>query len=64
MTTLKDHTPPKECVQFEAVCDEYSIKNKLDYIVSDNMRIVFAVCFPNEQEDDVHNQDHLDNPEL
>ncbi|KAF3856803.1 hypothetical protein F7725_017526 [Dissostichus mawsoni] len=35
-----------------AVCDEYSIKNKIDYIISDNMRKAFTVCFPTEQEDE------------
>ena len=28
------------------------------------MRKAFTVCFPIEQEDDAHNQDHLDDPEL
>ncbi|KAF3845924.1 hypothetical protein F7725_003002 [Dissostichus mawsoni] len=56
------------CEQFEAVCDEYSIKNKIDYIISDNaanMRKAFTVCFPTEQEDeDVDEEDDLDDPEL
>ncbi|KAJ4941207.1 hypothetical protein JOQ06_027494, partial [Pogonophryne albipinna] len=30
------HTAERICEQFEAVCDEYSIKNKIDYIISDN----------------------------
>jgi hypothetical protein len=43
------------------------IKDKLDYIISDNaanMRKAFTVCFPIEQEDEVHDEDHLDDPEL
>ncbi|KAJ4926019.1 hypothetical protein JOQ06_008204 [Pogonophryne albipinna] len=62
------HTAERICEQFEAVCDEYSIKNKIDYIISDNaanMRKAFTVCFPTEQEDeDVDEEDDLDDPEL
>lgn len=60
------HTAERICDQFEAVCDEYNIKDKLDYIISDNaanMRKAFTVCFPSEQEDD-DDRDHLDDPEL
>ncbi|XP_058502633.1 uncharacterized protein LOC131470676 [Solea solea] len=59
------HTAERICDQFEAICDEYSIKDKLDYIISDNaanMRKAFTVCFPSEQEDD--DGDHLDDPDL
>ncbi|KAK1886685.1 Zinc finger BED domain containing protein 4 [Dissostichus eleginoides] len=48
------HTAERICEQFEAVCDEYSITNKIDYIISDNaanMRKAFTVCFPTEQDD-------------
>ncbi|KAI9527581.1 hypothetical protein NQZ68_028803 [Dissostichus eleginoides] len=59
------HTAERIC---EAVCDEYSIKNKIDYIISDNaanMRKAFTVCFPTEQEnEDVDEEDDLDDPEL
>lgn len=61
------HTAERICEQFEAICDEYNIKDKLDYIISDNaanMRKAFTVCFPTEQEDEVHDDDHLDDPEL
>ncbi|KAL3048812.1 hypothetical protein OYC64_008317 [Pagothenia borchgrevinki] len=62
------HTAERICEQFEAICDEYSIKNKIDYIISDNaanMRKAFTVCFPTEQEDeDVDEEDDLDDPEL
>ncbi|KAL3048825.1 hypothetical protein OYC64_008329 [Pagothenia borchgrevinki] len=62
------HTAERLCEQFEAICDEYSIKNKIDYIISDNaanMRKAFTVCFPTEQEDeDVDEEDDLDDPEL
>ncbi|KAK0148509.1 hypothetical protein N1851_011164 [Merluccius polli] len=60
------HTQLKESDQFEAICDEYNIKDKLDYIISDNaanMRKAFSVCFPSKQEDD-NDGDHLDDPEL
>ncbi|TRY64836.1 hypothetical protein DNTS_022242 [Danionella cerebrum] len=55
------HTAERICDQFEAICDEYDIKAKLDYIISDNaanMRKAFTVCFPSEQEDD--NQQTVD----
>ncbi|XP_042166334.1 uncharacterized protein LOC121841511 [Oncorhynchus tshawytscha] len=61
------HTAERICEQFEAICGEYSIKDKLDYIISDNaanMRKAFTVCFPIEQEDEVHDENHLDDPEL
>uniref|UniRef100_A0A673ZZR7 Uncharacterized LOC115161945 n=1 Tax=Salmo trutta TaxID=8032 RepID=A0A673ZZR7_SALTR len=61
------HMAERICEQFEAICGEYSIKDKLDYIISDNatnMRKAFTVCFPIEQEDEVHDEDHLDDPEL
>uniref|UniRef100_A0A674DIX8 HAT C-terminal dimerisation domain-containing protein n=1 Tax=Salmo trutta TaxID=8032 RepID=A0A674DIX8_SALTR len=61
------HMAERICEQFEAICGEYSIKDKLDYIISDNasnMRKAFTVCFPIEQEDEVHDADHLDDPEL
>uniref|UniRef100_A0A4W5K373 HAT C-terminal dimerisation domain-containing protein n=1 Tax=Hucho hucho TaxID=62062 RepID=A0A4W5K373_9TELE len=60
------HIAERICEQFEAICGEYSIKDKLDYIISDNaanMRKAFTVCFPIEQEE-VHDEDHLDDPEL
>lgn len=60
------HTAERICDQFEAICDEYNIKDKLDFIISDNaanMRKAFTVCFPSEQEDD-DDGDHLDDPEL
>lgn len=43
------HTAERICDQFEAICDEYNIKAKLDYIIRDNaanMRKAFTVCFP------------------
>lgn len=61
------HTAERICDQFEAICDEYNIKAKLDYIISDNaanMRKAFTVCFPNEQEEDDDAGDNLDDPEL
>nr|XP_046223416.1 uncharacterized protein LOC124046739 [Oncorhynchus gorbuscha] len=61
------HMAERICEQFEAICGEYGIKDKLDYIISDNaanMRKAFTVCFLIEQEDEVHDEDHLDDPEL
>uniref|UniRef100_A0A9J8C8A2 HAT C-terminal dimerisation domain-containing protein n=1 Tax=Cyprinus carpio carpio TaxID=630221 RepID=A0A9J8C8A2_CYPCA len=61
------HTAERICDQFEAICDEYNIKAKLDYIISDNaanMRKAFTVCFPSEQEEDDDAGDNLDDPEL
>ncbi|KAL0963742.1 hypothetical protein UPYG_G00310380 [Umbra pygmaea] len=62
------HTAERICDQFEAICDEYNIKAKLDYIISDNaanMRKAFTVCFPSEQEEDDDDAgDNVDDPEL
>jgi len=61
------HTAERICDQFEAICDEYNIKAKLDYIISDNaanMRKAFTVCFPSEKEEDDDAGDNLDDPEL
>ncbi|XP_039864476.1 zinc finger BED domain-containing protein 4-like [Simochromis diagramma] len=62
------HTGERICEKFEAICDEYNIKDKLDYIISDNaanMRKAFTVCFPTEQgEEHDDDGDHLDDPEL
>uniref|UniRef100_A0A669D263 HAT C-terminal dimerisation domain-containing protein n=1 Tax=Oreochromis niloticus TaxID=8128 RepID=A0A669D263_ORENI len=62
------HTGERICEKFEAICDEYNIKDKLNYIISDNaanMRKAFTVCFPTEQgEEHDDDGDHLDDPEL
>ncbi|XP_017275587.1 sialate O-acetylesterase isoform X2 [Kryptolebias marmoratus] len=61
------HTGERICEKFEAVCDEYNIKDKLDYIISDNaanMRKAFTVCFPSEQGEEPDDNHHLDDPEL
>jgi hypothetical protein len=61
------HTAQRICEQFEPICGEYSIEAKFHNIISDNaanMRNAFMVCFPIEQEDEVHDEDHLDDPEL
>lgn len=56
------HTAERICKQFEAICDEYDIKDKLDYISDNaaNMRKAFTVCFPTEDEDGKP----LDDPQL
>ena len=61
------HTAERICEQFEAICNDYQIKHKLDFIISDNaanMKKAFTVCFPKEQEDEVHDEDYLDDPEI
>lgn len=65
------HTVERICDQFEAICDEYNIKAKLDYINAiskhdnaANMRKAFTVCFSSEQEEDNDAGDDLDDPEL
>lgn len=48
------HTGEKISTAFEAICDEYAIKNKIDYILSDNasnMKRAFTVCFPENDAD-------------
>jgi hypothetical protein len=49
------HTGERIAAAFESVLDEYSIKRKIDYVITDNaanMRKAFTVCFPN-----MHNND-------
>lgn len=61
------HTAERICKQFEAACDEFDIKDKVDYIISDNaanMRKAFTVCFPTEHEEEVYDTDNIDDPEL
>ncbi|CAJ1059641.1 uncharacterized protein LOC117545812 [Xyrichtys novacula] len=61
------HTAERICEQFEAICDDYDINDKVEYIINDNaanMRKAFTVCFPTEHEDEVYNNDHIDDPEL
>uniref|UniRef100_A0A3B5PR42 HAT C-terminal dimerisation domain-containing protein n=1 Tax=Xiphophorus maculatus TaxID=8083 RepID=A0A3B5PR42_XIPMA len=61
------HTGERICEKFEAVCDEYNIKDKLDYIISDNaanMRKAFTVCFPTDQGEEPDDNHRLDDPEL
>lgn len=61
------HTAERISEQFEAICDDFNIKHKLDYIISDNaanMKKAFTVCFPSEQEQDIHDEDQLDDPQI
>ena len=56
------HTGERITDAFKAVCNECVIKNKLDYIISDNaanMKRAFMVCFPQEG-DDAGPSEHLD----
>lgn len=46
---LGKHTGERICEQFESLCEDYGIRNKIDYILSDNasnMRRAFTICFP------------------
>ncbi|XP_016114748.1 uncharacterized protein [Sinocyclocheilus grahami] len=61
------HTAERISEQFESICDDFNIKDKLDYIISDNaanMKKAFTVCFPTEQEQDIHDEDQLDDPQI
>ncbi|CAB3986899.1 zinc finger BED domain-containing 4-like [Paramuricea clavata] len=63
------HTGEKISTAFEAICDEYAIKNKIDYILSDNasnMKRAFTVCFPGNDTDDdgPEDSDDGDNDDL
>ncbi|KAK0151144.1 putative AC transposase [Merluccius polli] len=57
------HTGERISETFEEVCDNFNIKNKLDYIISDNasnMKKAFTVCFPSAtvmEDDDLENGD-------
>lgn len=48
------HTGEKIAAQFEAVVDMYGVRDKIDYIITDNaanMRKAFTVCFPKFEDD-------------
>lgn len=57
------HTGERISEKFEEVCDNFNIKHKLDYIISDNasnMKKAFMVCFPSatsSEDDDLENGD-------
>jgi hypothetical protein len=56
-TASKAHTRSKESEQFEAICGEYSIKDKLDHIISDNAVAPFSphyLCGPFQFVSDVY----------
>lgn len=51
------HSGERICEAFEALCDDFCIKSKIDYIVCDNaanMRRAFTVCFLANTEEDEH----------
>lgn len=58
------HTGERISEQFEAICHEYDIKSKPDYVITDNAANMkaFTVCFPTE-EGEVNDDNHLDDPE-
>lgn len=60
------HSGERICEEFEQICDEYQIRNKLDHIVCDNaanMRKAFATRFPFEDDDD-ENDLEIDNDDM
>lgn len=68
------HTGARISDKFEEICDNFDIKEKLDYIITDNasnMKKAFTVCFPSttrtaaaESESDDEGDDGLDNVDL
>lgn len=63
----ESHTGERIGEKFEAVCDEFIIKNKLDYIITDNaanMKRAFTICFPSSDTSKDVSPNHLDDADL
>ncbi|KAL7379703.1 hypothetical protein ABVT39_004336 [Epinephelus coioides] len=61
------HTGERISEAFDSICDEYGIRQKLDFVICDNaanMKRAFTVCFPKEQDGEVTDDDNLDDAEL
>lgn len=61
------HTGERISEAFDSICDEYDIRQKLDFVICDNaanMKRAFTVCFPKEQDGEVTDDDNLDDAEL
>lgn len=61
------HTGERIAEAFEAICDEYDIRHKLDCVLCDNaanMKKAFSICFPQEEEDQVDDEESLDDPNI
>lgn len=61
------HTGERISEAFESICDEYDIRQKLDFVICDNaanMKRAFTVCFPQEEDDEVNDDENLDDEEL
>ena len=61
------HTGERIAEAFEAICDEYDIRHKLDFVLCDNaanMKKAFSICFPQEEEDQVDDAESLDDPDI
>lgn len=61
------HTGERISEAFESICDEYDIKEKLDFVICDNaanMKRAFTVCFPKEEDGEITDDDNLDDAEL
>lgn len=57
------HTGEKIAEAFEELCDEYAIKDKLNFIICDgaaNMKRAFSVCFPSSVDDDNGDEADMD----
>ncbi|RXN00331.1 hypothetical protein EOD39_9754 [Acipenser ruthenus] len=53
LSFTRSHTGEWISESIESICDNYIIKKKIDYIISDNaanMRKAFTVCFPSSTE--------------
>jgi len=61
------HTGERICEEFEQICDQYKIKQKIDHIICDNAantKKAFTTCFPRSAEADEDDDDCLDDAEL
>lgn len=61
------HTGERISEAFDSICDDYDIRQKLDFIICDNaanLKRAFTVCFPKEQDGEVTDDDNLDDAEL
>ncbi|XP_013859738.1 zinc finger BED domain-containing protein 1 [Austrofundulus limnaeus] len=61
------HTGQRISEKFEEICDNFNIKHKLDYIISDNaanMKKAFTVCFPSTVTDSEDGDNDLENGNL
>ena len=61
------HTGERIAEAFDSICDEYDIRQKLDFVICDNaanMKRAFTVCFPKDDGDEMTDDDNLDDADL